>query len=57
MVPAEASGPSACGSGTRARPRAWGDERASASGDARRRGAFPAKVAHELKGKQVGEIE
>ena len=45
------------GSGVGARPRVWGDERAVASGGARRREAFPARVAQEPKEKEVGVLD
>ena len=54
MGPAEAGDPRARGRGAGARPRAWGVERAAASGGAWLRGAFPAAVAHKPKGERIG---
>jgi hypothetical protein len=47
-------GPRARGRGARARPRGWGDERAAASGGARRRAVFPCS---RTTGKRVGDDE
>ena len=57
MGPAEAGDPHARGRGAGARPRAWGVERAAASGGAWWRGAFPATVAHKPKVERVREME
>ena len=56
-VPAGLGGLRARGRGTRARPRARGDERAAASGGAQWRRAFPARVAHEPEEKEVGDVD
>jgi len=57
VVPAEASGPREHGHGARAHHREAGHERAAATQQPRRRDVFPAMVALEPKGNQVGEME
>jgi len=57
VVPVEASGPRARGLGARGHHREAGHERAAATRQTRRRDVFPAMVALEPKGNQVGEME